>query len=571
MLQALAAELLAGAGDLDVQVTWAVRCPPWTTRRIVGALLWLVEQVCGPQLAQIAELEERNRTLRKNAAKADAEAMRLGLAAAKARTDLSMKPELRRMIAQDLHRRSRTERDRARQVRRMLRAAAGELATLRSQAPSPAAILAHLPRARMAWSQAAETGWPDLGADLHRLEAVGEIVAVICGHALAVVWEQTPPRCWRVAGGRLPAPAPDADLTTRRQWTVTADKGFDPPLPAGTVVDELLDEELTGTEYRALRASRSAARKAHEARLFDWRAAVRDAVLSASPLREDFLSQWVVWREHGAAGREAATEWLDEVGERLVGVGRAPERPPAPRPLLPFRWPLEGGSMRYGNSSFLRLHSRTVLDLGTTALAGPRLTAGVFLEADAYPLDLRLPEQLFPGPLVVLDTETTGRSKRAEVHEIGAVLLGIDGSVLDGFEGQGCPNNLRLKGIGYALEVSGLTVKKLAARTTPIAEVLAAFRAWWLGCGSPPCTAYNLPFDRRLLAQSGLDDLRWGEDIMRIAKLASGEDSFPLKDAGPYYGVATGQQTHRALDDARLAARVLCAATRQLKAKESAS
>ena len=654
-LQALAAELVAGGGDRDPLVTWSVRCAPWTTRQVIGLVLRLVEVTCAPQLQSILSCREEGKRLAKQVSARMADALEHSQAAAELLRDTARPEAERSWAARRRWQQAEQCRKQAASLRKELRAVQAELYLLVLQKPSPSAVLDLLPPAMAAWSSAEGTGWPDLVADLRRVLPLGGLLDVVCSHALAVLWEQTPPRRWLMPGERWPPPEGEQKKVVRRHFVTTRPLAFSPPVPKGTPLVELLEEELSGEEYAALKGSRASAKNRHKRAAELWREAVYAHIRRDPALHQEHTERWLlVWKDNGEAGRDARKAWLDEKGAKLVEDGELPARPVADPPLIAFRWP-DDGPMRYADRRALRLVREEVV---REAQAGDqrRLTAADLLGPDFPRVDLRLPPldlswapvarapktppqpkkasrrrgratnrsrelftpapvpaptpapsappppppppptapppappqpqpqpepapgsgplaagQLFATRLVVLDTEGTGFSREAEVHEIGAVLLDVTGAELDVYEGMGRPRNLYLKGICRALARSNLTVADLRRRTRPIAEVLAEFAAWWRGHGSPPCCAYNHSYDPRVLRQTGLDGLLWGEDIMRIAKRASGEKRFSLDVAGPYYGVMTGEQTHRALDDARLAARVLCAATRQLKAKESAS
>ena len=657
-LQALAAELLAGGGDRDPLVTWSVRCAPWTTRQVIGLVLRLVEVTCAPQLVAIGQKREEGKRLAKQVSARMAGALEHSQAAAELLRD-SGRPEAERSWA------ARRRWQQAEQCRKQGRLSAQGAAGGAGGAV-PARPTEALAERRLRPPPGSNGGVVGGGGDGVAGSGGGPAPGAPPGRAArrgvqpragGAVGADPAAAVGLMPGERWPPPEGEQKKVTRRHFVTTRALAFSPPVPKGTPLVELLEEELGGEEYAALKGSRASAKNRHTRAVELWREAVYAHVCRDASLHQEHTERWLlVWKDNGEAGRDARKAWLDEKGAELVEAGELPARPVADPPLIAFRWPDEG-PMRYADRRALRLVREEVV---REAQAGDqrRLTAADLLGPDFPRVDLHLPPldlswapvarapktppqrkktprrrgratnrsrelftpapvpdptpapsappppppppptapppappqpeptprpeptpesgplaagQLFATRLVVLDTEGTGFSREAEVHEIGAVLLDVTGTELDTYEGMGKPRNLYLKGIRRALARSNLTLADLRRRTRPIAEVLAEFAAWWRGHGCPPCCAYNHSYDPRVLRQTGLDGLLWAEDILRIAKRASGEKRFSLDVAGPYYGVMTGEQTHRALDDARLAARVLCAATRQLKAKESAS
>lgn len=159
--------------------------------------------------------------------------------------------------------------------------------------------------------------------------------------------------------------------------------------------------------------------------------------------------------------------------------------------------------------------------------------------------------------VVVVDVETTGLSARqgSRVIEVGLVMV-EDGHVVAEFESLidcGAP-------ISYgAFRVHGISEAMLAGQPSP-AEVWPQVVDF---VGSAPLIAHNAPFDRgcvlRELELLGLKRLKnpW-HCTVRLARKVLRLDNHRLETVYRHlFGeLPCTMQRHRALDDARLAARV---------------
>lgn len=164
-------------------------------------------------------------------------------------------------------------------------------------------------------------------------------------------------------------------------------------------------------------------------------------------------------------------------------------------------------------------------------------------------------------PVIVLDVETTGFTKRDLVIELGAVMLTADGKELGHFGSlvrPGRPINDRMRG---ALAINGIPEELLA--TSPGAPAVWEAFLQWASLHAPveQVLAFNMSFDKRLMAGTfpGAEHLPWGECIMRRASLRinGNRKSMKLEAAAEALGVVLplGQQ-HRAVTDAVVAGRV---------------
>lgn len=188
--------------------------------------------------------------------------------------------------------------------------------------------------------------------------------------------------------------------------------------------------------------------------------------------------------------------------------------------------------------------------------------------------------RLFDGPIVVLDTETTGfeRERTAAPVELGAVLLDPHGV------GVACFSSLIRPAVDderhdstwswHATRKTGLT-RSLVAQAPHYRDVVSAFVEWLACWGHPPLTAFNVGFDRPMLARIGFDvpAERWAPCIMLAACDVMGEaGALPAgryggwkwptaEEAMQHFGVK-GEHRHRALADARDEAAILVALRR---------
>lgn len=164
---------------------------------------------------------------------------------------------------------------------------------------------------------------------------------------------------------------------------------------------------------------------------------------------------------------------------------------------------------------------------------------------------------IFRSPLVVLDTETTGlpRDKWAAVIEIGAVLLDTDGTEVDHWTTLIRPDVLDERA-APALAVNHIDPADLIGQPSTV-SALASWRGWLSQHGDPWVTAFNVGFDRPMLERSGWTYDRWASCVMLRSMPVMGVSRWPrLAAAAEHFGVVPDGDAHRALTDARTAARV---------------
>lgn len=182
------------------------------------------------------------------------------------------------------------------------------------------------------------------------------------------------------------------------------------------------------------------------------------------------------------------------------------------------------------------------------------------------------PAMLFPEPIIVLDTETTGTSNRAEIIELGAVCLNEYGQEVSSFSTLIQPNDMGPH-IDKALAVNNIRRADLM-QAQPWHTVGPYFVQWVnsipVPSGSPINIAFNAPFDKRMLENHGIF-LRWGQcakqrsyQIMKANHAAPRNKNGGLKqpnlaEACNYFDVPLPDNAHRALDDARATAHLVCA------------
>jgi len=174
---------------------------------------------------------------------------------------------------------------------------------------------------------------------------------------------------------------------------------------------------------------------------------------------------------------------------------------------------------------------------------------------------------IFPYRVLVVDTETTGLPfwEKAEVIEIGACVLSCRGIKVGAFSTLLRPSKLILDEdwdqAQGALSVSGLTREELESAPRRM-EALAPFHEFCARMQCPSATAYNVRFDKVMLARDHVV-LPWGDDVFRVAQATMREHGvkagFKLIDVCQFFGVGSGRQDHRALSDSMLAADVLVA------------
>lgn len=183
--------------------------------------------------------------------------------------------------------------------------------------------------------------------------------------------------------------------------------------------------------------------------------------------------------------------------------------------------------------------------------------------------------KLFAEPLIVLDTETTGVHKEAEVIELGAVCLDEWGRLRSSFSALIAPSSpdifqdWRVK---KALSVSNIEIDDLL-QAPSLEEVRTAFQAWIdkVPAQKKTCLAFNAKFDKKRLEEAGLH-LNWGKCILEMSKEImndkghvvvdkNGRKKQPsLKDSCAFFGVVYPENAHRALEDAIATAQVACKA-----------
>ena len=177
--------------------------------------------------------------------------------------------------------------------------------------------------------------------------------------------------------------------------------------------------------------------------------------------------------------------------------------------------------------------------------------------------------KLFSDPIIVLDTETTGFFHDSEVIEIGAVCIDEWGRERTTFSSLIRPNRIdgRAK---QALKINKINPNSL--RTAPSPETIMDCFTQWIeriptSNGPVMCTAFNVPFDKRMLEKMGIH-LRWGECIRTMTnnlmkktgqqpRDVKGKAKAPsLEEACAYFSIPYPHDAHRALSDAKVSAQV---------------
>ena len=174
-------------------------------------------------------------------------------------------------------------------------------------------------------------------------------------------------------------------------------------------------------------------------------------------------------------------------------------------------------------------------------------------------------------PVLVIDTETTGFPKHphARIWDLGAVLLGIDGQILEEWQQVIIPDPLDDRA-NDALKIGGVTQEWIREHGTPESVAVAEWAAFLSRAGIVRCTAFNVAFDRPMMHRCGFGQgLDWGPCLMKLAmgemgpagalpRFDSGDYKFPkLSEASNYYAVPQQEPAHRALADAKTAAAIL--------------
>lgn len=166
----------------------------------------------------------------------------------------------------------------------------------------------------------------------------------------------------------------------------------------------------------------------------------------------------------------------------------------------------------------------------------------------------------------MVDTETTGlvTDEWARPVEIGAVVMDRTGRELATFSALLCPDVIDDRA-SVAFGISGITIPEVRA-ALPAVDVVNAFEAWMREqqdpAAGPPLSAWawGAEFDEEMLARVGcivaLDcGMGWACDAL----IRGERPRMRLVDAALDLGVAVPAGLHRALTDARLAARVILA------------
>jgi len=169
-----------------------------------------------------------------------------------------------------------------------------------------------------------------------------------------------------------------------------------------------------------------------------------------------------------------------------------------------------------------------------------------------------------------VDVETTGiKSYSSYIVEAAAVAADENLVEIDSFHSMANPGEEALAlASPEALEVNRLSLDEIR-RAPAAAEAAAAFRAYLDQYPGAEIHAFNNDFDLWFLAREPwkIPSKRWGECVMLaslkvmekagvLKRFPDGQPKWPsLQEAAKYFGIPM-EPTHRALDDARVAARV---------------
>ena len=191
---------------------------------------------------------------------------------------------------------------------------------------------------------------------------------------------------------------------------------------------------------------------------------------------------------------------------------------------------------------------------------------------------------LFRSPLLVLDFETTGFPGHdwARAIELGAVLLNERGDECATF---GClirPDILDERADG-ALAINHIARADLEA-ADPTEAIAARFHDWYAllpdpnapAVRPPYVTSFNVDFDRVFAERMGLQLRGWASCVMlRASDIMGAAGELPrsrdgrgyrwpkLSHAAQFFGVTVDGEPHRAVTDARTAARIAVAIQRR--------
>lgn len=158
---------------------------------------------------------------------------------------------------------------------------------------------------------------------------------------------------------------------------------------------------------------------------------------------------------------------------------------------------------------------------------------------------------------ILHDTETTGLTDRAEIVEIGSVVV-IEGKVVSEFQ------SLVNPGRDHLLPYTAGDV--LPHNHIPVSEILAAphkdhVAVWWYEWMNQyqhlSHHSYNVAFDSRFLSKAPWSLESYGECVMLAATSEMDKIKWQkLVASAEHFGVSFAGEAHRALVDARAAAEV---------------
>ena len=165
---------------------------------------------------------------------------------------------------------------------------------------------------------------------------------------------------------------------------------------------------------------------------------------------------------------------------------------------------------------------------------------------------------LFPRPIVVFDTETTGTSKRDGILEFAAIRLepGVAPVSVSWLVRPDCPINPRAEAVHGISERMVRDSPSFVERLPEIRDVMD---------GAVP-VAHNLAFDLRMLNQDlnrhGFQVKAGGVCTLKLARAVhperSGRGAHTLGSLAGIHGISVGN-AHRALDDVRVLVQILAA------------